>query len=107
MPAIIPASGNLLIGLLKATSIVSVIAVQDLLYSAQLIYQQNFLVIPLLIVATLWYIILTTLLSAGQYFVERHYGRGNRRDSGRGWWTIARANVPVFGRTRIDLAGLS
>jgi polar amino acid transport system permease protein len=107
MPAIIPASGNLLIGLLKATSIVSVIAVQDLLYSAQLIYQQNFLVIPLLIVATLWYIILTTLLSAGQYFVERHYARGNRGDPGRGWWTVARSNVPVFGRTRVDLAGLS
>ena len=85
----------------------SVIAVQDLLYSAQLIYQQNFLVIPLLIVATLWYIILTTLLSAGQYFVERHYGRGSRRDSGPGWWTIAGANAPGFGRTRVDLAGLS
>src|SRR5581483_1852286 len=75
MPAIVPASGNLLIGLLKATSIVSVIAVQDLLYSAQLIYNQNFLIIPLLLVATLWYIVITTALSVGQYFVERHYGR--------------------------------
>jgi polar amino acid transport system permease protein len=107
MPAIIPASGNLLIGLLKATSIVSVIAVADLLYSVQLIYQQNFLIMPLLLVATLWYIILTTLLSIGQYFIERHYARGSRRDSGPGWWPIVRANVPVFNRTRIDLAGLS
>jgi polar amino acid transport system permease protein len=79
MPAIVPATGNLLIGLLKATSIVSVIAVQDLLYSAQLIYNQNFQVIPLLLVATLWYVILTTILSVGQYYVERHYGRSNRR----------------------------
>jgi len=107
MPAIIPASGNLLIGLLKATSIVSVIAVADLLYSVQLIYQQNFLIMPLLLVATLWYIILTTLLSIGQYFIERHYARGSRRDSGPGWWPTVRANVPVFSRTRIDLAGLS
>jgi polar amino acid transport system permease protein len=76
MPAIIPASGNLLIGMLKATSIVSVIAVQDLLYSVQLIYNQNFLVIPLLLVATIWYVILTTVLSIGQHYVERHYGRG-------------------------------
>jgi polar amino acid transport system permease protein len=107
MPAIIPASGNLLIGLLKATSIVSVIAVQDLLYSVQLIYQQNFLIMPLLMVATLWYIILTTVLSIGQYFIERHYARGTRRDRGRGLWPIARENLPLFGRTRADLAGLS
>jgi polar amino acid transport system permease protein len=107
MPAIIPATGNLLIGLLKATSIVSVIAVQDLLYSVQLIYQQNFLVMPLLLVATIWYIILTTLLSIGQYFIERHYARGSRRDSGPGFWGIVRGNLPVFSRTRVDLAGLS
>ena len=107
MPAIIPASGNLLIGLLKATSIVSVIAVQDLLYSAQLIYQQNFLVMPLLMVATLWYIILTTILSIGQYFIERHYARGRSRDSRPGLWPAVRDNLPVFGRTRVDLAGLS
>jgi polar amino acid transport system permease protein len=92
MPAIVPASGNMLIGMLKATSIVSVIAVQDLLYSTQLIYNQNFQVIPLLLVATLWYIILTTLLSIGQYYVERHYARGTRRSLGR----ITLSNLPLF-----------
>jgi polar amino acid transport system permease protein len=106
MPAIVPAAGNLLIGLLKATSIVSVIAVQDLLYSVQLIYQQNFLIMPLLMVATLWYIILTTVLSIGQYFIERYYARGKRRGPGpgRGLWQVTRDNLPVFGRTRADLA---
>jgi polar amino acid transport system permease protein len=95
MPAIIPASGNLLIGMLKATSIVSVIAVQDLLYSVQLIYNQNFLVIPLLLVATIWYIVLTTLLSAGQYYVERHYARGTGRGTRRrSLWQVARGNFP-------------
>ncbi|MFC0439972.1 amino acid ABC transporter permease [Kutzneria buriramensis] len=97
MPAIVPASGNMLIGMLKATSIVSVIAVQDLLYSVQLIYNQNFLIIPLLLVATIWYILLTTVLSIGQYYVERHYARGTRRRDPRGLWTIARANLPLFG----------
>jgi polar amino acid transport system permease protein len=106
MPAIVPATGNLLIGLLKATSIVSVIAVSDLLYSVQQIYLQNFLIMPLLMVATLWYIILTTLLSIGQYFIERYYARGKRRDPGGGLWQIAAGNLPVFGRTRRDLAGL-
>ena len=78
MPAIVPASGNLLIGTLKSTSLVSVIAVVDLLYAVQLIYNANFEVIPLLLVATLWYVILTTLLSIGQYYVERYYSRGTR-----------------------------
>ncbi|UWE11030.1 amino acid ABC transporter permease [Actinacidiphila bryophytorum] len=110
MPAIVPASGNLLIGMLKATSIVSVIAVQDLLYSTQLIYNQNFLIMPLLLVATIWYVILTTLLSVGQFYVERHYARGTGRagrQPSRGLWQVARANLPLFGRTRTDLAGLS
>jgi polar amino acid transport system permease protein len=108
MPAIIPASGNLLIGLLKATSIVSVIAVQDLLYSVQLIYQQNFLIMPLLLVATIWYIILTTVLSIGQYYVERYYARGKRGGDARSsFWQIARGNLPLFGRTGAPLAGRS
>lgn len=111
MPAIVPASGNLLIGMLKATSIVSVIAVQDLLYSSQLIYNQNYLVIPLLLVATLWYVVLTTLLSIGQFFVERHYGRGRRhggdRHPARSFRELLRGNVPLFGRGADGLAGLS
>jgi polar amino acid transport system permease protein len=107
MPAIVPASGNLLIGLLKATSIVSVIAVQDLLYSVQLIYNQNFLIMPLLLVATIWYIILTTVLSTGQYYVERYYARGKLGDSRPGLWHVTRGNLHLFGRVRTDLAGLS
>jgi len=107
MPAIVPASGNLFIGLLKATSIVSVIAVQDLLYSAQLIYNQNFQVIPLLLVATLWYILLTTLLSIGQYFIERRYARGSNRRTERGFWQVVSSNVPLFGQSGRQLAGLS
>jgi polar amino acid transport system permease protein len=94
MPAIVPASGNMLISMLKATSIVSVIAVQDLLYSAQLIYNQNFQVIPLLLVATLWYVILTTVLSIGQYYVERYYARGTRRSLAR----ITMGNLPLWRR---------
>ncbi|SEG55628.1 amino acid ABC transporter membrane protein, PAAT family [Actinacidiphila yanglinensis] len=109
MPAIIPSSGNLLIGMLKATSIVSVIAVQDLLYSSQLIYNQNFLIMPLLLVATLWYVILTTLLSIGQFYVERFYARGSDRGAGkppRGFWQVTRSNIPLFGPARSAAVGL-
>jgi polar amino acid transport system permease protein len=96
MPAIVPASGNLLIGMLKATSIVSVIAVQDLLYSVQLIYNQNYLIMPLLLVATIWYVILTSVLSIGQFYVERHYARGTRRHDPRGMWQLFRTNLPLW-----------
>ncbi|MEW2573966.1 amino acid ABC transporter permease [Streptomyces sp. NPDC047070] len=79
MRSIVPPAGNMLIGTLKGTSIISVIAVQDLLYSVQLVYHRTYQVIPLLMVATLWYIIVTSVLSVGQYYVERHYGRGAER----------------------------
>jgi polar amino acid transport system permease protein len=79
MRSIVPAAGNMLIGTLKGTSIVSVLAVQDLLYSAQVVYNQTYQVIPLLLVATLWYIAVTSVLSVGQYYLERHYARGTTR----------------------------
>jgi polar amino acid transport system permease protein len=75
MRFIIPPTGNQLIGMLKTTSLVSVIALPDLLYSAQLIYSQNFQTIPLLIVCCIWYLILTTILSIGQHFLERRFNR--------------------------------
>jgi polar amino acid transport system permease protein len=79
MRSIVPPAGNMLIGTLKGTSIVSVIAVQDLLYSVQLVYHRTYQVIPLLLVATLWYVVVTSLLSVGQHYVERHYARGAGR----------------------------
>ena len=76
---LLPATANQTIGMLKYTSLVSVLALPELLYSAQLIYAQNFQTIPLLIVAALWYLALTSVLSVGQGFVERRYGRGVQR----------------------------
>ncbi|MFJ9611020.1 amino acid ABC transporter permease [Kitasatospora sp. NPDC101176] len=81
MRSIVPTAGNMLISALKGTSIVSVLAVSDLLYSVQLVYLQSYRVIPMLVVATLWYLVITTLLSVGQYYVERHYARGASREA--------------------------
>jgi polar amino acid transport system permease protein len=80
MRVIIPPTGNETISMLKTSSLVSVIAVTDLTYAVQLIYAQNFKTIPLLIVAALWYLFFTTLLSIGQYYIERHYARGSSRE---------------------------
>lgn len=78
MRVIMPPTGNETVGMLKATAMVSVLAVPDLLYSTQIIYAQNFRPIPLLIVASIWYLAVTTVLSVGQYYLERRYARGER-----------------------------
>jgi polar amino acid transport system permease protein len=79
MRVIIPPTGNETISMLKTTSLVSVIAVTELLYSVQLIYSVNYRTIPLLMVASIWYLMVTTLLSIGQFYIERHFGRGGSR----------------------------
>lgn len=81
MRAILPPAGNEVIGQLKTTAVVSVISLQDVLYSAQIIYQRTYEVIPLLLVATLWYLLLTSILSVGQYYVERYFGRSTLKQS--------------------------
>ncbi|MEG9225307.1 amino acid ABC transporter permease [Aeromicrobium sp. Sec7.5] len=77
MRVIIPPTGNETIGMLKTTSLVSVVAVADLLYVTQTIYSQTFQTIPLLIAASLWYIALTTILSIGQARLEKRFSRGS------------------------------
>jgi polar amino acid transport system permease protein len=76
MRVIIPPTGNETISMLKTTSLASVIAVGDLFTQVQLIYGGNLLFVPLLVVASIWYLVLTSLLSIAQYFIERRYSRG-------------------------------
>lgn len=76
MPAIVPPSSNNLITLLKGTSLVSVIGATELLTSVQHIYSQTYQIIPLLFVASIWYLIMTSLLMVGQRWLERHYAKG-------------------------------
>lgn len=83
MRAILPPAGNEVIGQLKTTAVVSVISLQDVLFSAQIIYQRTYEVIPLLLVATLWYLLLTSLLSVIQYYVERYFSRSSSRKAKR------------------------
>lgn len=78
MRVIVPPTGNETISMLKTTSLVSVIALPhpELLYAAQLIYSVNYRTIQLLIVASIWYLIVTTVLTVGQSSLERRFGRG-------------------------------
>jgi polar amino acid transport system permease protein len=79
MRVILPPTGNETISMLKNTSLVSVVAYAELLYSVQEIYDVNFKTIPLLIVASIWYLAMTSVLYVGQYFIERRFGRGFSR----------------------------
>ncbi|MFJ9565259.1 amino acid ABC transporter permease [Streptomyces fuscichromogenes] len=79
MRVIVPPLGSETISMLKVTSLVSVISLSELLYSVQAIYQATYQVIPLLLVASIWYLIVVSVLSVGQYFLERHFGRGTGR----------------------------
>jgi polar amino acid transport system permease protein len=67
---VIPPIGNDTISMLKFTSLVSVLALPDLLYSAQMVYARTYQTVPLLLVATIWYLVLTTVLTAIEHAVE-------------------------------------
>lgn len=79
MRSILPTAGNEIIGLLKGTSVVYVMAIGELFYQVQVIYGRTGQVIPLLMVATAWYVVLTSVLSVAQYYVERRFARGADR----------------------------
>ncbi|MFJ1549169.1 amino acid ABC transporter permease [Streptomyces sp. NPDC088246] len=76
MRVIIPPLGNETINMLKMTALVSVISAHDLMSNIQDVYAQNYQVIPMLVVASIWYLILVTALGLPQSWLERRYGRG-------------------------------
>ena len=76
MRAILPTAFNEIIGLVKGTSIVYVLAHAELFFTVQLIYGRTQQVLPMLLVATVWYVVITSALSIGQYYIERHYSKG-------------------------------
>lgn len=78
MRVIVPPTGSEIISTLKLTSLVSVISMSDLLYTVETIYSRTFETIPLLLVACIWYLILTSALQFVQQYIERYFGRGFR-----------------------------
>ncbi|WP_063740135.1 amino acid ABC transporter permease [Amycolatopsis jejuensis] len=76
MRAIVPPLTNQFVNVVKTTSIVSVISMPELLYSAQIIYARTYETIPLLMVVTFWYLVVTALLTVAQRRIERYFNRG-------------------------------
>ena len=112
MRLIIPVTGNETISMLKTSSLAVAAAVGELTFSVVAIYSQNYLTVPLLMVASLWYLVVTTILTIGQYFLERHYSRGSGRPLRTGfleklWENLSRRrpNQPMFPE-EIEQSGL-
>ncbi|MBX3540785.1 MAG: amino acid ABC transporter permease [Chelatococcus sp.] len=79
MRSIIPSASNQFISLLKWTALASVVSLGELLLATQTIYNRNFQVIPLLTVAALWYLLLTSIFTLVQMRIEAYFSRGHRR----------------------------
>jgi polar amino acid transport system permease protein len=79
MRVILPTTGNEVISMLKTSSLASTAGVIELLGAVTNIYSVTYQVIPLLIVASIWYLMVTTVLSIGQFYLERHYAKGALR----------------------------
>ncbi|CAA0092480.1 L-cystine transport system permease protein YecS [Mycolicibacterium vanbaalenii] len=81
MRVIIPPTGNEVISLLKTTSLVTAVPYSFDLYSiaTREIAARTFEPVPLLMVAATWYLVITSILMVGQYYLERHFSRGASR----------------------------
>ncbi len=79
MRVIIPPTGNEVISMLKNTSLVYVLAYAELLYTVQIIYARTYQTIPLLIVACIWYMVMTSVLYVIQHYIEKRFSRGQVR----------------------------
>lgn len=110
MRVIVPPTGNETISMLKTTSLVTAVPFTlEITYATQTIGNQKFLSIPLLLVAALWYLFITSVLMGGQSLLERYYGRGftpEKPDSKRGFTIRSKRRKPHLSKIQaITAAG--
>ncbi|MGW7622424.1 amino acid ABC transporter permease [Streptomyces antimycoticus] len=79
MRVIVPPTGNEFINMLKTTSLVIAVQYWDLLQATSEVGQNSGATAEMLFLAAAWYLILTSVLSVGQYYLERYYARGSSR----------------------------
>jgi polar amino acid transport system permease protein len=104
MRVIIPPTGNETIGMLKTTSLAYVVAYAELTTTASNIYAANFETIPLLIVISIWYLAMTSVLYVGQYYLERYFARGSARELPPTPWQRIRRGVFSAGHDQLAMA---
>ena len=97
MRVIIPPTGNEVISMLKTSSLASTVSVLELFGVSQNIAASNFKLMPMLILASIWYLMVSTILSIGQFYLERRFAKGALRTP---------PPTPMQ-RLRADLRGIS
>ena len=107
MRVIVPPTGNETISMLKTTSLVLAVPFTlELTFVTNALGNQKFLPVPLLIVAAIYYLAVTSILMVGQHYVEAYYGRGFDDDGGVGTATkgMSRRQQAILsaGTVRID-----
>lgn len=107
MRVIVPPTGNEVINMLKTTSLVAAVQYPELLRAAQDIGQVSGAPVEMLFVAAAWYLILTSVLSLGQYYVERYYARGSSRALPATPFQKIKANVLSLGRGSASKGGVA
>ena len=80
MRVIVPPFGNETISMLKTTSLVAYVPFYELLFAVQNIYVRTYQVMPMLIMVSLWYLFMSSILTVGQFYIERHYAKGATRN---------------------------
>jgi len=105
MRVIVPPTGNETISMLKTSSLAATISVAELTFSVQTIYARTYRVIPMLMVASFWYLIVTSVLTVGQYYIERYFARGAVRQLPLTPLQKVRGQVARIVMTRRDLPG--
>ncbi|MFF5973896.1 amino acid ABC transporter permease [Streptomyces sp. NPDC012769] len=103
MRVIVPPTGNEVINMLKTTSLVAAVQYYELLRYAQDIGQTSGAPVEMLFLAAAWYLILTSVLSVGQYYLERYYARGSARILPPTPWQKVRTTLSTFRRPKVGM----
>jgi polar amino acid transport system permease protein len=96
MRVIVPPTGNEFVNMLKTTSLVIAVQYYDLLQASTNVAQTSGATVEMLFLASVWYLILTTVFSIGQYYLERRYARGSSRALPATPWQRVKANLTTF-----------
>jgi polar amino acid transport system permease protein len=100
MRVIVPPTGNEVINMLKTTSLVSAVQFYELFRYAQDIGQNSGAPVEMFFLAAAWYLVMTSVLSVGQYYLERYYARGSSRSLPPTPFQKIRANLLSLGRPK-------
>ncbi|WP_405592939.1 amino acid ABC transporter permease [Streptomyces sp. NBC_01190] len=101
MRVIIPPTGNEFINMLKTSSLVSAVQYAELLRAASDIGSSTTAIMEMFFVAAIWYLVLTSVFSVGQFYLERRYARGSLRTLPLTPWQKVTANLSSLRRPKV------